>query len=89
MRNGWTFVEPGDIEGIDHCEEGGLQLVARPMAISKKARAIEDAEAKAPVATKQLQVNGDLPGVTLDSRHPSAKSYNKMRRTVERLEVPE
>jgi hypothetical protein len=79
MRNGWAPVEKGDIPGIDTVEEGGLQLMARPMAISKKARAIEDAEAAAPVQTKQMQVNGDLPGVTLDSQHPSARNYNRMR----------
>ena len=89
QKNGWVNVERGDIEGIEHVEEGGLQLVARPMAISKKARAIEEAEARSPVATKEMQVNGNLPGVSLDSRHPSARNYNKMRKTIERLEVPE
>jgi hypothetical protein len=89
QRNGWTPVEKGDIPGIDIVEEGGLVLCARPLSISKKARAIEAAEASAPVQTKMMQVNGDLPGVTLDSRHPSARSYNKMRKTVERITVPD
>jgi hypothetical protein len=89
QRNGWTPVEKGDIPGIDVVEEGGLQLMARPMAISKKARAIEEAEARSPVVTKEMQVNGNLPGVSLDSNHPSARNYNKMRKTVERLEVPQ
>ena len=92
LRNGWVPVEKGDIPEIDVVEEGGLQLMARPMAISKKARAIEAAEAKAPVLTKEMQImGGDLlseRGV-MGADHPSAKAYNKMRRTVERLEVPE
>jgi hypothetical protein len=90
LKNGWVAVERGDIQGIDIVEEGGLQLVARPMAISKKARALEDAEAKSPVATKEMQLRGgDLPGITLDPRHPSAVRSNKINRTIERLEVPE
>jgi hypothetical protein len=92
LRNGWVPVEKGDIPEILTVEEGGLQLMARPMAISKKARALEAAEAKAPVLTKEMQIKGgDLlaeRGV-MGADHPSARAYNKMRKTVERITVPD
>ena len=32
---------------------------------------------------------GDLPGVSLASRHPSARQYNHHKRSIERLDVPD
>jgi hypothetical protein len=91
VRNGWQNVEIGDFPDITTVQGDGLQLMARPNAISKKARAQQEAEAREPVAVlKKRAGEGSLEdmGVTLDPRHSSARNYNKIKSSWERLEIP-
>jgi hypothetical protein len=41
------------------------------------------------VMIKQQQLTGgDLPGVSLDSRHPTAVASNRINRTIEPVQIP-
>lgn len=91
VRNGWTRVEAGDIDGIhgDALGYGGLRLYARPVELERKAKEHDKRKAAAVVATKnQGLLSGDLPGVTLDARHPSAVRNNRINRTIEPIAIP-
>ena len=67
----------------------GLVLHARPKTISDLARQRTDRAARAQVQIKERALrSGDLPGVGLDSRHPSALGSNRISKTVERISVP-
>jgi hypothetical protein len=90
MKNGWTPVEPGDLEGIENVREGGLQLVARPKQISDKARAIQEAEAVQPVHVMRARagegIDVSMPG---GGEHSTARSYNKIKVSREGIQVPD
>jgi hypothetical protein len=89
-RNGWVPVEPGDIPGITVTEVDGLQLYCRPLAISRKAKEEQARDARHAVTKMQHGLlSGDIPGVTLDSRHSSAVRSNKIVRTYEPLGIPD
>jgi hypothetical protein len=89
-RNHWEEVEPGSIPEIPTVRKGGLVLMARPRCVSEKARAQQQKDAREPLETAKLRAGeGDLPGVTLNPRHSSARQFNHMRSTVERLNVPQ
>jgi hypothetical protein len=89
VRNGWIPVEPGDIEGIDVTEVDGLQLYCRPAELTRKAKQHEARKARAVVETKRDGLmSGDIPGVTLATRHPSAVRSNRINRTYERIQIP-
>ncbi len=99
-QGGWTPVHPEDFDGAfdgyfgrkgakGEINVGGQVLMARPMYLSERARAAEIREAQERVALKQAQLTGgDLPGVSLDSQHPSALRSNRINRTVERIDIP-
>jgi hypothetical protein len=91
-KNGWQYVEPGDFDDITVTREGGLTLMARPLAIEKKARANAEHEATAPIRVmKERAGEGAISDkITLDSKHSSARNYNKIRSTgYERIEIPQ
>ncbi len=87
-RNGWEYVHAGDIPGIHQVEIDGLKLMARPVEVHEKARRAELAKAREQVATKEQALLGDgIPGVS-GGRHSSALGYNKINRSVEKVEIP-
>jgi hypothetical protein len=89
---GWTFVEAEDdlarwLGVAPVCE--GLQLMARSVKTDDEAREHERRKAASVVATKREGlIDGNIPGVSLDSRHPSARRTNKINRTYERITIP-
>ena len=99
-RRGWTMVHGQDFGGIfdgkflPRGSDGpvlvdGLALMARPLEMSIKAKKAELAAAREAVMIKQQQLTGgDLPGVSLDSRHPSAVGSNRINRTIEPVSIP-
>jgi hypothetical protein len=90
LANGWEAVEEGDFEDIHTVKEGGLVLMARPKAISDKARTRMEQEAKQPIHTMQIRagegVTVPMPG---GGEHSSARGYNKIRSTREAMQVPD
>lgn len=99
-RTGWTPVHQSDFGGqfdgrfMPKGKEGeinvdGLVLMARPKAMTDKARRAETKRAYEQVAIKEQALRGgDIP-ITLDSRHPSATNTNKINKSYERIEIPE
>jgi hypothetical protein len=99
-RKGWTPVHPEDFGGRfdgmftargdnGPIQMGGLVLMARPIELTKKARAKDKAAAREQVAIKEAALGaGNLEGVTLDAQHPSALKTNRISRSWERIEVP-
>jgi hypothetical protein len=90
LKNGWQPVEEDDFPDITCVKEGGLILMARPLPITKKAKAIQAQEAVAPVTTLRKRAEGgDISEkITLDAKHSSARAYNKHRSTWEKISVP-
>lgn len=99
-RSGWTPVHQQDFNGIfdglfmsagaqGEINVDGLVLMARPMEFTIRARREEQRKAREVVQIKQQQLTGgDIPGVTLDTRHSSALSTNRINRTIESVEIP-
>jgi hypothetical protein len=89
LANGWEVVEEGDFPDIQTVKEGGLVLMARPKAISDKARVMMQAESVQPLAIMKARagegIDVSMPG---GGEHSSARSYNKHRVSLERIEVP-
>jgi hypothetical protein len=91
LANGWVFAEEGDlpVEDFPRVKYENMRLMIRDWRLSKRQGRIQEAEAKEPVETlKRRAGEGDLQGVTLDARHSSARNYNKIKSTYERLEIP-
>jgi hypothetical protein len=91
-RGGWLNVERGD-ELAQWLEVeptiDGLQLMIRPVDTDDEARQHERRKASAVVQTKREGLlSGAIPGVTLDSRHVSARRTSKINRSYKRLEIP-
>jgi hypothetical protein len=98
-RKGWTPVHQTDFDsrfdgrfmpkGINgEINVGGQVLMARPLELSLKARAREQRAAQDQVRIKeQALYSGDLPISGAD--HPSARRFNSVNRSVERIQVPE
>ncbi len=67
----------------------GLVLMARPLEFSIKSRRADVRKAQEAVMIKQQQLTGgDMPGVSLDSRHPTAVGSNRIHKTVEPFAIP-
>jgi hypothetical protein len=62
-------------------------LVARPMSIHLKAKARERQYAREPLRVKEAEVGQGLPVSGGD--HPSARAQNSIKRTMERIDIPE
>ena len=79
-RKYWEAVQPGELEGFDDVEKGGCRLYVRPISEQQKADEHAQREATARIKEKEAQLlSGELPGVRLDSKHPSAIGSNKIR----------
>lgn len=98
-RAGWRTVDASDFDGRFRgrwntgangtITKDGLVLVARPMEISNVARKKQERMAREQVSIKERALlGGDLPGVSLDSRHKSAIGQNKINRSIERIDIP-
>ncbi len=99
-RKGWTPVHQEDFDGRfdgmfmkkgDPAEINvrGLVLMARPLELTKKAKAREKRAAREQVEIKEAALRyGDLP-ISLDARHPSAVNSNRISKSYERIAIPE
>ena len=97
-RKGWTPVHQEDFDGrfngrfMPKEEEGeinvgGQVLMARPLELTIKARKREQQLARDQVRIKeQALYGGDLGASGAD--HPSARRFNHINRSVERIEIP-
>lgn len=98
-RKGWTPVHQDDFDGqfdglfMPKGRQGeinldGLVLMMRPKQMSEKAELADKRKAYEQVAIKEQALTGGDLGTTLDSRHPSATNSNRIKRSVERIEIP-
>jgi len=97
-RKGWTPVHQEDFDGTfngrwmprdadGEINEGGQVLMARPLEISLKARKRDQQMARDQIRVKeQALYSGDLPISGAD--HVSARKFNSINRSVERIAVP-
>lgn len=96
-RGGWTPVSQSDFDGLldgmfmskgidDVITVDDCMLVARPAEIQKKARTAERREASRPLQIAEEQLGHGIPGVT-GSNHKSVQ--NSIKRTMERVDIPE
>jgi hypothetical protein len=98
-RGGWTPVHQSDFDGMldgDFMPKGlddvivvdDCMLVARPIEIHNKAKAMERRMANSPLQITEEQLGRGIPGVT-GSDHPSATRGNMIKKHIERIEIPE
>ena len=99
-KRGWTPVHQTDFDGqfngmfMKKDDPGeitvdGSVLMARPVEISEKARQVDRRAALNQVRLKEQSWRAGDIGTTLDSRHESALTSNRINRTIERLDIPE
>jgi len=98
IRGGWTPVHQSDFDGVfdgmfmmkgvdDVVRVDDAMLVARPMSIQMKAKQRERQFAREPLRVKEAEVGQGLPVTGGD--HPSARAQNSIKRSVERIDIPE
>jgi hypothetical protein len=101
-RRGWEPVHGDDFDGrfdgrwtppgyTGPIEIDGMQLVARDARWSAEAKADDARKAQGALAVKEAQLRGgQIEGVGMDggAQHPSALATNRIRKSVERLQVP-
>ena len=99
-RKGWTPVHQEDFDGVfdgmfmpkgapGEIVVEGMVLMMRPKEYTDKARNHEYRKAREQVFIKEQALRGgDMP-VSLDARHASALSTNRITKTVERIQIPE
>jgi hypothetical protein len=97
-RNGWTPVDPtGDFDGKfaylatvtggKEIRRDGLCLMARPKELSDRSRLAERMAAAVPMGEIHKKLHG---GVDVEGGdHISARKFNHVKRSIERLEIPE
>ena len=96
-KGGWTPVSQSDFDGLldgmfmskgvdDVITVDDCMLVARPAEIQKKSKMAERREAARPLQIAEEQLGHGIPGVT-GSNHKSVN--NSIKRTMERVEIPE
>lgn len=96
-QKGWRPVPASRHEGVftprgfdGPIELDGLMLHERPLLYTIKAREHEQRKARMQMQTKESQLmGGDIPGITLDSKHQSVVRTNQIRSNFERVTVPE
>lgn len=100
-RKGWTPVHQEDFDGqfdgmfMPKGADGeinveGLVLMMRPKEMTLKAERNDKRKAYEQVAIKEAALTGgDLPGVSLDPDHPSARNSNRIRKSREAIEIPD
>ncbi len=98
-RGGWTPVHQEDFDGIlngifmpkGHADVIGVDdcmLVARPAEIDAKARMAAHREARRPMQVVEEQLGRGIPNVT-GSDHPTATRGNTIKKSFERIEIPD
>ena len=98
-RGGWTPVHQSDFDGLldgmfmskgldDVITVEDCMLVARPAEIQAKARRAERRDSMLPLQIAEEQLGHGIPNVT-GSNHPTATRGNSIKRTMERVEIPE
>lgn len=99
-KRGWTPVHPEDFEGRfrgvftpkEHDGEirmTGSVLMARPKYLTDRARQVDRRAALEQVAIKEQAITGGDMKVSLDSQHPSALNSNRIRKSYERITIPQ
>ena len=100
-RKGWTPVHQDDFDGQfdglfmpkgagGEINVEGLVLMMRPKEMSLKAERNDKRKAYEQVAIKEAALTGgDLPGVSLDTSHPSARNSNRIKKSREAIEIPD
>ena len=98
-RGGWTPVHQSDFDGLldgmfmskgldDVITVEDCMLVARPAEIQAKARRAERRDAGMPLQIAEEQLGHGIPNVT-GSNHPTATRGNAIKKSMERVEIPE
>jgi hypothetical protein len=98
-RGGWTPVHQSDFGGLldgmfmskgldDVITIEDCMLVARPAEIQAKARRAEKRDAMLPLQIAEEQLGHGIPNVT-GSNHPTATRGNQIKKSMERIEIPE
>lgn len=99
-KKGWTPVHQEDFDGqLDgmfmpkgtdgEIKMTGMTLMARPKELTDLARKRDRREALEQVAIKEQSLKGGDIRVSLDSQHPSAVGFNKINKSIERIQIPE
>jgi hypothetical protein len=88
QANGWTPCQEGEVPGVPEVLIDGTTLLhVRSRSIHERALKAQKDAALGPVRNRQQMLIEGVPGVT-GSDHVSAKNYNRIKRTMERLEIP-
>lgn len=98
-RGGWTPVHQSDFDGLldgmfmskgvdDVITVEDCMLVARPAEIQAKARLAERRDSMLPLQIAEEQIGHGIPNVT-GSGHPTATRGNHIKKSLERVEIPE
>ena len=99
-KKGWTPVHQDDFDGqfdgmfmpkgMDgEIKMEGMVLMMRPKELTDRAKKRDRRDALEQVAVKEQALKGgDMP-VSLDSTHPSAVGFNRINKSVERIQIPE
>jgi hypothetical protein len=99
-KAGWTPVHPSDFNGqfdgmfTPKGQDGeirmeGTCLMARPMELSMQAKKRDRRSALEQVAIKEQAVTGGDLNTTLDSQHESALRSNRIKKSFERIHIPD
>ena len=100
-RTGWTAVHPEDFDGIyegrwssrgtkGEISYFGLTLMAKPTELVERSRRRDEREARRRVQIKeQALFGGEHVSPVMGADHPSAKRFNHINRSVERVTIPE
>lgn len=97
-QSGWTPVHKDDFNGwaatvgfagddSGYIRQDGMELVALPWALYLKAKKRDEAKAREQIRLKEQALTGGEMDAT-GADHPSAKGFNRIGRSVERIEVP-
>ena len=98
-RRGWTIVHNGDFDGVLDglfVPKGSdlpitvddAILLARPVSTDIKAKQAERRAAMRPLEISETQIGYGIPNVT-GASHPTATRGNQIKKTMERVEIPE
>lgn len=100
-RKGWSPVNGQDFQSLfdgmfmpkghkGPIEIDGLTLHARPLEFTLKAKLREKQKAVDQVRRKEAEMlGGNVPGISFDQGHPSARRVTKLNKTLEQIQVPE
>lgn len=100
-KKGWTPVHQEDFDGrfdgmfMPRGADGeiayeGLVLMARPIEFTKRAKEQDRRNAREQLQIQEAALRGgQLDGVTLDTQDKSALNYNHVKKSYERIQIPE